>query len=234
MSAKLLYIISLIYLLSTGTSVKAQDIKLKYQDTEKIRGYRFSPYPNYTGSPFLNSQFLLGEIEFLDGTKIGNIGLNYGTYRDELIYYNQDISTQIVIDKISLKGFSFTDKKGVHRVFNRQYYSGSFQGDCFFEVLSSGKISLLAYRKVDLETCDTYQSKSGMAYQPAYVYYFYSKEKGYSPVNLNRNSFLSKFYKPDQKLVKKMLRKNGIFISDETTLVDAWNLVKESSLQINF
>jgi hypothetical protein len=234
MSAKFLYIISLMYLLCTGTSLKAQDLKLKNQDTEKIRGSRFFPYPNYTGSPFLNNQFLLGEIEFLDGTKIGNIGLNYGTYRDELIYYNQDISTQIVIDKVSLKGFSFTDKNGVQRVFTRQYYTGSFQGDCFFEVLSSGKILLLVYRKVDLETCDTYQSKSGMAYLPAYVYYLYSKEKGYSPVNLNRNSFLSKFDKPDQKPVRKLLRKNGVIIVDESSLVKAWNLVKEYSFNIKF
>ena len=229
-------ILYLVYLLClcAAASVRAQETLPKSLDIEKIRGSRFIPYPNYPGAPFLNNKFLVGEIEFLDGTKIENIGLNYGTYRDELIYYNTAISTQIVIDKISLNGFSFFDKKGVKRVFRRQYFTGSFKGDCYFEVLSKGDISLLAYRKVNIEATDTYYSKTGMSYQPSYSYYLYSPDKGYTPINLSKNSLLSKYSKTNQKLLRKTLRKNGVYISDEPSFVKAWNLTNEYGIHPEF
>lgn len=229
--ARILLLIILFIGFCAVPSVSAQDDSLVNQYTEKIRGSRFIPYPNYTGSPFLNDKFILGEIELLDGTKIGNIGLNYGTYRDELIYYNTNISTQIVIDKNSLNGFSFIDKTGRKRVFRRQFFTGYFRGDCFFELLSEGKNSLLVYRKTNLEANSAYYSKTGMAYMPTYVYYIFSPQKGYDPVKISRKSLLSKFSKVDQKLIKKTLRKNGVFISDEMTFVKAWNLINELGLE---
>jgi len=230
MTQRILYIATLIGLFATF-SLNAQETQPNEKNAEKIRGSRFIPYPNYPGSSFLNSKFLLGEIEFTDGSKVSRVGINYGTYRDELIYYNTTISTQIVIDKSSLKGFSFTDKNGDKRIFRRQFFNGYFHDDCFFEVLSDGKISLLAYRKVSLEACDTYNSKSGMAFTPAYSYYLYESGKGYIPVNCSRNSLLSKFSKPNIKLIKKTLRKNGVFISDETSFVNAWNLIAELNVE---
>lgn len=220
--------------LLTALSVTAQERSQPNLNSEKIKGTRFIPYPGYSGSPYLTDKFLNGEIEFPDGTKIGNLGLRYSTYRDEIIYYNPAISAQIIIDKISLKGFSFTDSKGVKRVFRRQYYNGLLHEERYFEVLSDGKISLLVYRKVDLETCDTSYNKFGLAFQPSYHFYFYAADKGYSPINPNRNSLLSKFDKPNQKLVKKILRKNKIQILDEPGFVAAWNLVMENGIKINF
>jgi hypothetical protein len=224
----------LLFVLFLSASLSAQETAQQDQNTEKIRGTRFIPNANYAGKPYLNDKFILGELELADGTKLEKIGLNYSTYRDELIYYNTTISTQIQIDKISLNGFSFFDKFGNKRVFRRQYCDASLHAECYFEVLSEGETALLVYRKVNLESCDTYYSKSGLAYQPAYIYFLYSKDKGYSAINLNRNSFLAKFDKPNQKLIKKLLRKNGVYISDETSLVNAWNLVNEKKFTVNF
>jgi len=230
MTLRIVYIVALICLCAY-TSLPAQETKDQGLPPEKIRGSRFSPYPNYPGSPFLNEKFLIGEIELSDGQKIGGVGLNYGTYRDELIYYNSTVAAQIVVDKASLNGFSFTDSKGRKRIFRRQFFKGYFQGDCFFEVLSDGEISVLAYRKVNLEACDTYYSKTGMAYQPAYIYYFYSPQNGYDPVKISRSSLLSKYAKPDQKIIKKTLRKNNVIITDEISFVKAWKLIDELGLK---
>lgn len=224
-----LYIVFI--LICAAVHLFAQEKSPANQDAEKIRGSRFIPYPNYSGSPFLNDKFLLGEIELLDGTKLGNVGLNYGTYRDELIYYNTNISIQIVIDKPSLNGFSFVDQTGRKRIFRRQFFNGYFKGDCFFELLSEGKNSLLVYRKTNLEANSAYYSKTGMAYMPAFVYYIYSPLKGYDPVKISRKSLLSKFTKTDQKLIKKTLRKSGVYITDEISFVKAWNLVGELGLE---
>ena len=209
-------------------------VSLSAKDTEKIRGTRFIASPNYMGKPYLYDKFLLGSVEFTDGTKIDNIALSYSTYRDELIYYNSEISAQIMIDKTSLNGFTLTDGTGKHRIFRRMHSSGYSHDESYYEILSEGPVSLLVYRKVNLEPCDTYYSKSRMAYQPAYVYYLYSKEKGYSALNVSRNSLLSKFTKPNQKMIKKLLRKNGAIITDESSFIKAWNLIRECGVEIIF
>ncbi len=233
MSTRILYLHFLIGLLLSPT-LSAQVLETKTQNSEKIRGTRFIPCPNFTGKPYLYDKFLFGEIEFTDGTKIANIGLSYCTYRDELVYYNPNISAQILIDKISLRGFLIQDSKDKTHIFRRLHSTGYSHDESFYEVLSEGKISFLAYRKVNLEPCDTYYSKSGLAYQPAFTYFLYSPDKGFSALNLNRSSFLSKFSKPNQKVVKKLLRKNGIFIADESSMVKALILTKQKGIDLVF
>jgi len=233
MANRILFLIILFGLFVTS-SLNAQEELSKKLSSVKIKGTNFITYPAYSGTPYLSEKFLIGEIEFMNGVKIDKIGLRYSSYRDELIYYNSDISTQIVIDKISIKSFSFNDENGVKRVFRRQNYTGFLNGERFFELLSDGDIALLAYRKVDLGTCDPSYSKLGLAYQKSYSYYVYSAASGYSPISLNRNSLLSKFTKPNQKLAKKVLRKNRVEFSDEASFVLAWNLLKENGIPISY
>jgi len=237
MANRILYIVFIFGLLA-ATSLKAQEKLPKKWTAEKIKGTRRIPYASYSGSPFLNDKFATGEIEFQDGTKKDSLVLRYSSYRDELIYYNAAISAQIIIDKISLKGFSFTDENGIKRVFRHQYYNGFFPGERYFEVLSDGDIALLVYRKVVLQICPPYNDKAGnlknMSYQQAYNYYLYNDKKGYELIRLNRNSLLSNFDKLTQKSIKKILRKNKVQVTDESTFVIAWNLLKENGITVNF
>lgn len=237
MTNRILYIITLFGLLAT-TPIQAQQELLKKWNAEKIKGTRQIPYSSYSGSPFLNDKFSTGEIEFLDGTKMDNIGLRYSSYRDEIIYYNTAISAQIIIDKISLNGFSITDDNGIKRVFRRQYYNGYSPGERYFEVLSDGDVALLVYRKVVLQVCPPYNDKAGilknMSYQEAYNYYLYNSKKGYELIRINKSSLLSKFDKPTQKTVKKLLRKNDVMVNDEPGFVAAWNLIKENGINMTF
>lgn len=232
MEKTIFYLLVILGLLSSNF-LSGQNSGTGNQSSEKIRGARFMPYPNYTGKPYLYDRFIFGEIELLDGTKISNIGLSYSCYRDELIYYNTEISAQIVIDKLSLKGFTLKESNGKQRIFRRMQRTGYTREERYYELLFEGKISLLAYRKVNLESCDTYYSKSGLAYQPAYIYYLYSVDKGFSALNPTRNSLLSKFSKPNQKIVKKLLRKNGIFITDEASFIKAWTIIAEKNIETN-
>ena len=228
----------MLFSLLANTSVSAQENMSKNWDIEKIRGTRHLPYPSATGRPYLNDKFANGEIEFSNGLKVENIGLRYSCYRDQIIYYNKSISTQIEIDKASLKGFSFADDNGLKRVFRRLHYEGFQSNDRFFEVLSDGEISLLAYRKVALQICATYTDADGkvrnMEYQDDFTYYFYSKDKGFTPVKPTKSSLLSKFDKTTQKAVKRLLRKNGVQISDESGFIKAWNVIKENGIKVNF
>ncbi len=237
MANRILIIITLFGLL-LSTSLPAQEETGKKWNVEKIKGTRQIPYAAYSGSPFLNDKFAMGEIEFSDGTKMDSLGLRYSSYRDEVIYYNAAISAQIIIDKISLKSFSFTDEYGTKRIFRHQYYNGFYPGERYFEVLSDGDVALLVYRKVVLQVCPIYYDNTGnlknMSYQQAYNYYLYNSIKGYELIRINKNSLLSKFDKPTQKSAKKLLRKNKVLVTDESSFVTAWNLLKENGIVVNF
>lgn len=229
----IIHLFILAEILLAATSLYAQNSQTQRPYNE-IRGSRFVPNPNHPGRSFLYDKFLWGEIELTDGTVIENIGLNYNAYRDELVYYNAAVAAQISIDKVSLKRFSINESNGKKRTFLRLFFNGSFKGDCYFELLTKGSVSLLAYRKVDLGPSDTYYSKTGMAYQPAYDYYLYSADKGFSQIKPGRTSLLSKFDKTNQKVVKKLLRKNGISISDESGLINALVVIAENKIPFVF
>ena len=71
-----------------------------------------------------------------------------------------------------------------------------------------------------------------MTYETSYQFYFYSPEKGYSLVRLNRNSFLAEFNESDQKSIKKLLRKNKVEIINEEGLIQAWKIIETAGYRI--
>jgi len=182
MTNKTIHSILFFLVLNLFTAAFAQQVPVKNWDFEKIKGTRFLPYPSYTGFPFLTDTWVPGKIELKDGVVIDSLNLRYSSFKDELVYYNPTISSQIVIDKISLNSFSYTDNEGNIHIFRKQYYDNFGKGDRFFEVLSDGETKLLAYRKVILETTQPYKEEKGilknMIYSSDYSYYFYSPQTG--------------------------------------------------------
>lgn len=73
-----------------------------------------------------------------------------------------------------------------------------------------------------------------MEYTPAYVYYFYSPEKGFTSVRMNLLSLLSKFDKTQQKPIKRMLRKKRIRIEGEGSFIRAWNAINGEGYKIKY
>ena len=207
-------------------------------DAGKIKGARQLPYLRYDGFPFLTETWLPGKIEFTDGEVADSLFLRYSSYKDELIYYNKEIGAQINIDKASINGFSFTDTDGRTRTFRKQYFDNYAKSSRYFEVLSSGGTSLLAYRKVTLNSSSPYHDKNGilknMVFEPNHQFYLYSPEKGYSLVKLSLPGLLAKFDKKLQKPIKKLLRKNRIRIEKESDFVDAWELVEKEGYKVIF
>jgi hypothetical protein len=230
----LLFILTISFTLS-GFAQESPDKNL---GAEQIKGVRFLMYQNYTGFPFLNDTWDPGKIEFADGEIADSLYLRYSSFKDELVYFNKINSTQIVIDKASLSGFSFTDKYGHLRIFRKQYFDNYLKADRFFEVLSSGETDLLAFRKISLNTVSPYKDASGilknMEYTQEYQFYFYSPEKGYTSVKPNWLGVLAKFDKKVQKPIKKLLRKNRLRITNEENFVQAWKLIEKEGYKVMF
>jgi hypothetical protein len=135
-----------------------------------------------------------------------------------------------VVDKASIRGFSFVDKKGNTRIFRKQYFDGFLKGDRFFELLSEGETDLLVFRKNILSSTQPYKGEGGILmdqnYVTAYQYYFYKPEKGYTVARINKKAFIEWFDKNDQKAVKKLIRKNRIRINDEESFILAWKIAE--------
>jgi hypothetical protein len=236
MERRILFVFVLLSLLA-ATSLPAQEELPKNWNSERIKGARFIPYVTYQGNPFLSVGFMPGSIEMSDGPTISGLQLRYSTYQDELIYYNTDVSTQIIVDKDNLKGFYITDENGVKHTFRQKAYDGPMPGNRFFEVLSEGEVTLLVHRKVLLLTCPIYGEvgkEKNISYQEAYNYFLYNEKKGYKLIKISKNALLSLFDSSNQKLIKKILRKNNVSIMDENSFVKAWNILKENSIVVRF
>ena len=237
MTYKIVYIAALLSLLATRSLI-AQETVNKDWNIEKIRGSRLIPYLTLNGNPYLTDKFVTGEIEFADGEKITNLSLRYSTFQDEVIYYNNVLTARIIIDKRSLHSFSFIDADGRLRRFRQQYYNGFLPENRYFEVLSEGDFSLLAFRKVIMQTCPVYTDLSGspknMEYQKSYTYFIYNPKTGYEQIKIGKNSLLSKFDKSNQKLVKKILRSNKVVIKDESDFIKAWNMIRKNGIAMTF
>jgi len=207
-------------------------------DAEKIKGIRYVNYPNYTGFPFLNKAWDLGKISLKSGETIDSLHLKYSSYKDELLYYNKENGSQIVIDKEMLTGFSFTDESGKTHLFTKLPYDDYLKGDHFFEVLTYGTTKLLVFRKVEQTSTTPYKDEQNilknMEYSKLYEYLFYSQEKGFSNVKCTTKSFLGKFDKEEQNSIKKLLRKNRIRIKDEESLIEAWIATENEGFHIQF
>lgn len=232
------YILLLVLAVSFSSLVTAQETPNGNWEAQKIRGVRQLVEAVYNGFPFFNDSWLPGKIEFADGEIADSIYMRYSSFKDELIYFNKTISAQIIIDKESLNGFSFADKNNQMRVFRKQHFDGFMKGDRYFEVLTDGETDLLAYRKVNLTATTPYHDINGilknMEYTTAYQFYFYSPEKGYNSVRLNRSALLAKFVKTDQKPIKKLLRKNKIQVLDEVSFIEAWKIIEKEGFKIVF
>ncbi len=222
----------------TVSRVAAQEELPGVWNAPKIKGIRFLPDATYQGNPFLNDVFTAGEINLMDGTKIVDVQLKYNNYRDELIYYNADITTQILVDKISVSSFSLADERGDKHFYIKQTVTGYMPGERYLEVLSEGDVVLLVHRKVLLLTCPVYGDpgkEKSMSYQEAFNYYLYNSRKGFELIKPGKNSLLSKLDNSDQQLLlRKILRKNDLKITDEVSFLKAWNLVKSNKMVIHY
>jgi hypothetical protein len=236
MTTRILYLLIFAGLFSHSGMTNAQETYNQRWDKQKIKGVRHIAYPTYTGLPFLTDVWVPGQIEFSNGEFADSLFLRYSAFKDELLYYNKTLSSQIVIDKESINGFSFTEPNGNLRTFRKQYYDGFLKGDRYFEILSKGETDLLVYRKRTLTTTTPYKDEQQILkdqeYTNSYQFYFYSPGKGYALVRPNLNAFLDTFSEADQKPVKKLLRKNRVRISNEESLVLAWKIVERAGYKV--
>jgi len=238
MNQTVIKLIFLLFACAIGSDLQAQTGPTRGWDSVKIKGTKQEVYNVYDGKPYFTDGWCVGKVEFTNGEALDSLYLKYSSYKDEIIYFNEQIKTQIRIDKATVSAFSFKDKDGVIHSFQKYPFDNWAKADRYFEILSTDSPNLMCYRKVNLNEVSPYRDSTGklknMAYEQEYLYYFYFPDKGFSPVKPNKSNLLSHFDKESQKAIKKLLRRNRIDILDEFSFVAAWQTIKKQGFKVLF
>ncbi|HKI87799.1 MAG TPA: hypothetical protein VKA38_02145 [Draconibacterium sp.] len=181
---------------------------------------------------FLQKDWVIGILKLEDGTIFRNVRMRYQAHDDELIVYNNNLRTLFIIDKEIVKSFTVQVGTKVIR-FEKLYFDGFQKGDRYFQDLYKGTSKLLAFHFIDDVKINPYTDRYGILrdkeYRPAVHYYLYNEKNGFSRLLMKRKSFL-KVYPEHKKEIRKLFRKNHVFITDEEGLILALKLLEDSGI----
>jgi hypothetical protein len=218
-------ILSIIIFSLLMISIKAQDIILthdKYPELKYIgltgKVY-YNTYIQVKGSAYLSSDWQKGSITLENGEVLNDVSFKCDVYNHQLLVYNESIKRVILIDKYSIKGFSFIEngeERNFIRINDINTRAVSIDGN-FVEVLSSGYISLykLIYKnKIALSTpvmpfIDEFNDG---------VEYHLMIGSAEEQINLRKTLLIRKFpeYKAD---IKHYIRKTNLKVKHEKDFI---------------
>lgn len=198
----------------------------------KLGGKVFGMAPEAISHFLYPSQWVNGEIVFVDDEIFKNIDLRYHAFDDELIVYNKHNSKPFVVDKFRVREFRFNED-GIWKKFVRLKLTNNESLGKYYELLVDGRYSLLAFRYVAARKVDAYIDKSGIKRDTEYwaktTYYIYSPEMGGQKISPNRKAFYSTF--PNHKKeIRKLFKQNRLLIKDESSLVYAFQLLQNKEV----
>ncbi|WP_319592357.1 hypothetical protein [uncultured Draconibacterium sp.] len=173
-----------------------------------------------------------GSVTFVDGNVHENMQLRYQAFEDELISYNENGRFLYLVEKELVKSFSFKDGLTT-RKFVRLTQDNNQQTNMYLEELYKADLSLLVNWYIYEQTVSPYVDRNGITravdYQLHKDYYLYTEEDGLNKIRLNKRALYTQF--PEQKKeIRKLLRKNNLFINGELSMVKALNLLQENNL----
>lgn len=206
------------------------------QSSNRLEGKLYGKI--YYMSTLANSKLLYplewvdGEVELSDGEVIDSLRLRYHAELDELIGFNNNLSSLFYVEKEQVKSFRM-NIDGVSRKFIRINKKNLSWGSQYFEELYAGKNSLLARHYVYTQKVGPFKDEHGVMRDEEYSlrieYYFYSAEEGYEKVSIKRRAFLAA-YPEKKKEIKKILRAENIRIYGEKSMIQAFQVLDERGI----
>lgn len=227
----LFLLLALIQLIGTAQNSGVFSSNLK-KDSNRLQGkltgeiYYISPLSNT--SYFLQRDWEEGTIILKDGDVFENMRMRYMAFGDELVAYNANNRSLFVVDKSTVKEFIFYSKSengglaqqkfinldSLHLLFNKT----------FFQELYSGTSKLLCFHQMEQIKVSPYIGVGGKLYDVEFrlknMYFILSQEKGISKIQIKNRSIYT-VYPEHKKEIKKLLRKSRINVSDESSAIQA-------------
>lgn len=148
---------------------------LKAQFLQDIQGRVITTqsYTDVIGSPFLNNDFVNGNVVLINGLKFQSVPLKYSSYNDELFFKN--------IKDESLLSFVVPVKS--FELLGQTYVNGfpaidNFTENSFYELISNGSVKLLLKNyKTILENKPYNSASSEKKFMDNKVYYVFKAGK---------------------------------------------------------
>lgn len=186
---------------------------------------------------FLQKDWVEGTIVLKDGDLFEGIRMRYMAYGDELVAYNDNNYSLFIVDKSTVKQFTLKESSGYSGFIQRKFITLDslylHQSKTYFEELFSGSVKLLAFHLIEETTVrpykDAYGNLSDTEFNSETLYYILSDNKGLSKIKL-RNRSLIKLYPEYKKEIRKQLRKNRINIYNESSAIQACDVLDETGL----
>lgn len=202
------------------------------KDSNRFQGkltgeiYYLSPVSN--ANYFLQKDWEDGTIILKDGDVFENMRMRYMAYGDELVAYNVNNRTLFVVDKSIVKEFIFYSHSETGKLTEQKFINidslNLLFNKSYFHELYSNTSKLLCFYQVEQNKVSPYIGVGGKMYDIEFrlktMYYILSNEKGLEKIQL-RNRSLFNIYPEHKKEIKKILRKNKINITDESSVIQA-------------
>jgi hypothetical protein len=166
-----------------------------------------NPVKGYGGQQYFND-WMLGEVELMNGDVIRNIILRYDQYSDQLLWLRKSDYRMGIVNKDDVAGFRMLDdKKKETAVFAKKKIILPWidSADAYLQVLVSGDLMLYAYRNVNVVTVEYKLTKN--------TKYIISTEGKDYLVALRRSSLLD-LPVIQKSEMKKVLRTQKLAIRD--------------------
>lgn len=192
----------------------------------------------YYISALANSNFLYpdewkdGTVALSDGDIFENMKLRYHVFQDELIAYNENKSALYFVEKELVKSFTFETDGQTQKFLKLSRDKGNGKPQ-FFEELYTGSLSLVVFRYIYEHKVSPYMDKLGamrdIEYRLKTEFYLYSENKPLQKILPKRSAFISAF--PEHKKgIKKLFRKNNLFIQNQQSMIQVFRILDEAGL----
>ncbi|TNF40913.1 MAG: hypothetical protein EP310_08135 [Bacteroidetes bacterium] len=214
---------------NSGLSVKSNRLP------GKLTGEVFYLSLNSNSSHFLQQDWVEGTITLKDGDVYEGIRMRYKAIDDELVAYNSNIQTLFIVDKNTVKQFTYKVPSGSGTFNERKFVNldslDTYLGRTFFEELYPGSAKLLAFYQIEEIKVNPYVDNTGKMRDTEFrlktIYYILTKTIGLSRIQLKNRSLFT-LYPENKKEIRKLLRKSRIAIADEHSAIQAFKLLDEN------
>jgi hypothetical protein len=193
---------------------------------ENIVGEPLQDFQQYLGQNFFNIDWPDGTIVLENGEKIYNKIINYQLLTHDLVWMRDSYNNLIVVKKEIVKEFVILNDSGVKSLFRKikiQRLDKTDSVEEYLQVLSQGYINLYAFRKSIL-------GQKSQKLIPNNDYYIQVNNGEIKRLKLYR-WFLYSAVSGNNKLMKKIVRRNHLRIRKEYGLIKAVNLFNQEIKQ---
>ena len=185
---------------------------------------------------FLQKDWVTGSITLTDGDVFENIKLRYMAFGDELVAYNDNVRTLFIVEKKTVKQFTFKTAdigSNVQRKFVNLDSLNLTGGKSYFEELYDGSAKLLAYHFVNELKVTPYTDNAGVMrdteYKAAVNYFMLTHKNELFRIQRKKASFY-KIFPEHKKEIRKLFRKNRIILIEQNSLIQAFSLLDDAGI----